>query len=150
MEIWEPTTFEYKLLYKYWNKNKGNLFLEVPVGNKELGKWPPGSKIRRIDGVLLLNDLDTNKDIAYPYKDYTIANFNEQTKGNTIELIEVKRKLNRVVIGQVLAGIDMFERQYEARKIIPVILCHVGDPALEWVCKKRNIEVYIINNISTT
>jgi len=144
MKIWKPRTFEDRLLYKYWNESKGDLFLEVPIGNKELGNWPPGSKIRRIDGVLLLNDLDDNNSRVYPYKDYTIENFNEQAKDNTIELIEVKRKLNRVVIGQVLAGIDMFERQYDAGKIIPVILCHIEDPALEWVCKKRNINVHII------
>jgi len=34
----------------------------------------------------------------------------------------------------------MFERQYEAEYIIPVILCQIGDPALEWVCKKNLIK----------
>lgn len=59
-------------------------------------------------------------------------------------MIEVKKNLNRLVIGQVIAGADMFERQYNTSKIIPVILCKNGDPALEWVCKKRNIKVEII------
>lgn len=62
----------------------------------------------------------------------------------TVELIEVKKNLNRLVIGQVIAGVDMFERQYNISKIIPVILCKNGDPALEWVCEKRNIRVEII------
>ena len=60
-----------------------------------------------------------------------------------VELIEVRNKLNRLVIGQVVAGVGMFERQYKARTIIPVILCVKGDPTLEWVCEKRGITVRV-------
>ena len=38
----------------------------------------------------------------------------------------------------------MFERQYKVKKIEMVIICSVGDQALEWVCKKNNIRVEII------
>jgi hypothetical protein len=93
MKICKPRTSEDKLFYKYWNESKDDLFLEVPIGNKGLSNWPPGSKIRRIDGVLLKNNLDENNKV-YPYNDYTIEDFNGKTKGNLIELIEVKIKLN--------------------------------------------------------
>jgi hypothetical protein len=69
--------------------------------------------------------------------------------GKTVELIEAKKSLNRLVIGQIIAGMDMFGRQYQADKIIPVILCQNGDPALEWVCEKRDIKVQIIKCTST-
>ncbi len=39
----------------------------------------------------------------------------------------------------------MFERQYKTDKIFPIILCQIGDPALEWVCEKRNIKVEFMN-----
>ena len=38
--------------------------------------------------------------------------FFEYIQGKTVELIEVKSKLNRLVIGQVITGMDMFKRQY--------------------------------------
>ena len=61
-------------------------------------------------------------------------------------MIEVKKKLDRLVIGQVIVGVDMFERQYGVKKIKPVILYQIGDPALEWVCDKREISAYCINH----
>lgn len=73
-----------------------------------------------------------------------IDEFNKLIQGSTVELIEVKKNLNRLVIGQVIARMDMFERQYQAKKIIPTILCQNGDPALQWVCEKRNIRIHII------
>lgn len=43
MEKWEPKSYEDNLLYQYWSGTKGNLFLEVPIGNKTLGNWPEKS-----------------------------------------------------------------------------------------------------------
>ena len=76
-------------------------------------------------------------------KAYTEEEFYEFTRGQIVELIEVKKNLSRYVIGQVIAGLDMMERQYALKEIIPVILCKEGDPALEWVCEKRGIVVKI-------
>ncbi len=64
--------------------------------------------------------------------------------GQPIELIEIKRKLNRPVIGQVIAGAEMFKKDYQSGKINRIVLCNEGDSALEWVCKQRDIEVKII------
>ena len=144
METWKPKSFEDHLLYQYWSDLKGQLFLEVHIGNRAFGDWPLRSKIRRIDGVRLINGIDFEIPKVYSSKDYTLKGFFELCMGKTVELIEVKKNLNRLVIGQVIAGMDMFERQYQANKIVPVILCQNGDPALEWVCRKRNIKVQII------
>ena len=143
METWKPKNPEEYLLYQYCSNLKGNLFLEVPVGNKEWGNWPPKTKIRRIDGVFVFNE-EADGFKAYMRQDYTINEFYKQIQGRKVELIEVKKSLNRLVVGQVIEGMDMFERQYGTNKVIPVILCHIGDPALEWVCERRNIKVYII------
>ncbi len=32
------------LLYDYWSDVQGKLYLEVPIGNRELGNWPKNSK----------------------------------------------------------------------------------------------------------
>jgi len=69
--------------------------------------------------------------------------FNEELReSESVEIIEVKSSLNRPVIGQALAGIDMFEREYGV-KGKPVVVCGKNDTALEWVCQKRNIRVVI-------
>jgi len=47
------------------------------------------------------------------------------------------------VIGQIIAGVDMFERQYKVKPDRLVVLCAKGDSALEWVCEKRGISVEI-------
>ncbi len=62
-----------------------------------------------------------------------------------VELIEVKRKLNRLVIGQIIVGVDMFQHQYQPHEITSVIVCAEGDPALEWVCERRQIQVRILS-----
>lgn len=62
-----------------------------------------------------------------------------------VEIIEAKKSLNRPAIGQIIAGNDMFAREY---KVVPkkqVILCLVGDSALEWVCSKRKISIEKVN-----
>ena len=64
-----------------------------------------------------------------------------------VELIEVKKKLNRLVIGQSLAGCDMFKQDYRSGDIKNGILCSEGDPTLEWVCSTREIEVKLFLSI---
>ena len=66
-------------------------------------------------------------------------------RNKNIEVIEVKQNLNRPVIGQVIAGKDMFEKQYKRRNVKMVIVCSKGDSALEWVCKKQKIKVVVLD-----
>lgn len=137
--MFTPRTLEDNLIYKYWENNKGSLFLEVPIGNNR-NIWPKGSKIRRIDAIRVL---DSNNEIYRPFR---LDIFQDIIKDKHIELIEAKQNLNRLVYGQVIAGIDMFIKQYKYKEIKGVILCEVGDPALEIICKERGIEAEIINN----
>ncbi|MGI5897907.1 MAG: hypothetical protein ACOX6Q_01970 [Candidatus Dojkabacteria bacterium] len=39
----------------------------------------------------------------------------------------------------------MFVKQYRNNNVKGVILCEIGDPALEIVCKERGIDVVIYN-----
>ncbi|REJ09095.1 hypothetical protein [Halobacillus trueperi] len=135
-----PKTSEDKLLNKYLEEKGGHLFLEVPIGsNRRNDIWPTGSKVRRFDGVVFPG----NTCNIYNYKNYQ-DKFNSLITFNyELEVIEVKNKLNRLVIGQVIAGYDMLKREYAGKSINCRIICSEGDPALEWVCKQRNIKVSI-------
>jgi hypothetical protein len=140
---WEPKTFENRLLKKYWEEVGGAIYTEVQIGNRKRNPfWPKGAKTRFLDGVRI-PDIQN-----HPEKIITFASnksvFSEIIKKKPVELIEVKRKLNRLVIGQTIAGHDMFEKDYKSGKITDLILCSEGDPALEWVCKERKIFVKVI------
>lgn len=137
---WKPRSLEDRLLHTYWSQAGGRLYLEVHIGGPGgPGNWPPSSKIRRIDGVLIRGIPDVPK-AAVPYAQHS-QEFYEVVEGRAVELIEVKRALGRYVIGQALAGLAMFERQYPADSVVPVILCAHGDPALEWFCEEHGIRV---------
>lgn len=125
---WIPKTFENHLLYKYWQKAGGLIYAEVEVGNKKRNPfWKKGAKCRYFDGV---RHFFKNK-----------SEFSERVADQPIELIEIKKKLNRPVIGQIVAGYDMFRQDYKSGKITNVIICSKGDPALEWVCENHSIIV---------
>lgn len=139
--VWSPVSGEDRLLQSYWKSVGGRIYVEVPVGGPGgAGDWPTGCTTRRIDGVRLeANDRETGLFIFTGNQD----RFNEELReSESVEIIEVKSSLNRPVIGQALAGIDMFEREYGV-KGKPVVVCGKNDTALEWVCQKRNIRVVI-------
>lgn len=81
LDKWKPKSIEDHLLYQYWNYSKGQLFFKVPIGNRILGNWPPKSKIRRIDGVLLINGTDVESPKIYSSKEYTFVEFFKLIKG---------------------------------------------------------------------
>ena len=104
------------------------------------GNWPTGCTTRRIDGVRLEVN-DTEPGIFFFTGNQ--RHFRDELKqSRSVEIIEVKASLNRPVMGQALAGIDMFEREYGV-KGIPVVVCGKNDTALEWVCQKRDIKVVV-------
>jgi hypothetical protein len=61
-----------------------------------------------------------------------------------VELIEAKPSLNRAAIGQVVAGRDMFRRQYGVAAQCSVIVCGSTDGALEWACRLQDIKVEVV------
>ena len=139
---WTPRTLEEELLHRYWRRVGGRVYLEVPIGGPGgAGDWPPGSKIRRIDAVRM-ESTGLQQDGIIRFNDHR-DEFCESVHGSCPELIEIKQLLGRHVIGQVIAGVDMFNREYRPEMVIPVVLCQEGDPALEWVCERRGITVQI-------
>ena len=67
--------------------------------------------------------------------------------GAEVEVVEVKRVLDRVVLGQVIIGADLLEMEYAPIKINQVVVCEEGDPALQMVCDRRGIKVWMPPNL---
>lgn len=67
----------------------------------------------------------------------------DQVEGRPVEIIEVKNHLNFDVIGQAIAGADMFSRAYPDHGLLRQVAVVGGEPdnALEWLCAKRGIDV---------
>lgn len=137
LKAWIPKTAEDELLNKYWEKLGGKLLAEVPVGGNHPDlPWSHGCTTRRLDGVIIKGD-DLGK--------YRCSHNKEELKnifeGKDLEIIEVKKSLNRPAIGQVIAGRTMFKEQYGVKNVKGVVICVKGDSALEWVCKQHGIKV---------
>jgi hypothetical protein len=127
---------EDEMLKHYRNIKGGDIIAEVRVATRSL------------DGVHL--SVGQKDGRLYCWRDLggnTISRrqeFLNMIQGHDIELIEVKPELNRRVMGQAIAGRDIFEKQYGVVPFRTLILFpkERGDPAVEWVCKeKRSIGI---------
>ena len=140
----ERRTNEDRLLLKYWREVGGVIITEVPIGRGGPREWPPGAKTRRIDGVRLVAPPPTLSDGIHAFgRDTNRVMVEILIAGARVEVIEVKQDLNRPVLGQVIAGADLLEMEYAPAQVDPVVVCEVGDPALEAVCERRGIAVFV-------
>lgn len=130
MSSWAVTPEDH-LLGAYLETNPGELFLEVEVGGRG------AARPRRIDGVLVPGD----EKIVHTQGSYSPDRVAEAVEGREIEIIEAKLRLNRPVIGQVLAGIKLFERRFEPAQVVGVVVCGRGNEDLEWFCEEEGIQL---------
>ena len=129
------TLNENDLLKLYCSHNSGTSFTEVSVGRIDINR---NSQDRRIDIVRIKNDhykwfrkYSKNKE-----------DFEDLVKNNhKIELVEIKEKLNRTVIGQIIVGEYLFKKKYCVNNISKAILYHIGDELLEEFCKENEIKL---------
>lgn len=138
--LWVPRSYEDHLLHAYWRRVGGRLYVEVPIGAAGgLGDWPVGSTRRRLDGIRFLNAADSAiVRFAMPEVRARIESF-------AVELIEAKPSLNRGAMGQIIAGRDMFRRQYGVAAQRSVIVCGSTDGALAWACGQQGIDVEVVD-----
>ncbi|WP_461256463.1 hypothetical protein [Treponema sp. R80B11-R83G3] len=126
---------ENDLLRLYCLKHNGTSFTEVSVGNQLIAK---NSTDRRLDIVRIENDANKRQRQYGKYK----KDFQEIVKeGYNIELVEIKTKLNRCVIGQILVGEYLFKKKFNVKKVSLALLYHNGDELLEMFCKDKGIRL---------
>lgn len=138
---WSPQTVENRLLASYWDRVGGIVVPEVHVGATGPGNWPSGSSRRQLDGLRFPSEY--RDEITTPTA-FSQSQLRDIVGDRHVEVIEVKQSLGRPVIGQAIAGRDMFERDYDPKTIEPVVVVGSGDPALEWVCRRNGIRVEIV------
>lgn len=134
---WEPRSREDFMLQSYLRRVRragwlGAVHVEVPFGG------PSGGTSRRLDAVRFPN-LD-NRIRRYRERDFVA----DLPGAAPIELIEVKPKLNRTVIGQLIAAELLVRREWGLQKRRPLRLVAVVaevDKALATVCEDLGIRV---------
>lgn len=137
--LWVPRSHEDHLLQQYWRRVGGRLYVEVAIGAPDgPGGWPAGSIRRRLDAIRLLKAADS------AIVRFSSREFRARVDSSPIELIEVKPALNRSVVGQVVAGRDMFLHDYGVGVQRSVIVCGSTDGALEWVCRQHDISIEVV------
>ncbi len=132
---WEsPPGDEGLLLKTFLQKAQGVIFLEVTVGKRS-----SAAGIRRIDGVRIQPSQPGKGRFSK-----SRAEFESLAKGATAEAIEVKKSLNRSVIGQAVVAKHLLEIEYDVRAAVPVVVCEHGDQLLEQVCARLGVTVWIL------
>lgn len=139
-----PTTPEDRLLTGYWNRVGGVIVTEVHVVGSGASNLSSGSGRRRLDGLRFRSEY---RDEINTPTTFSQAQLLEIVGDRHVEVIEVKQTLNRPVIGQAIAGRDLFERDYDPGTVEPVVVCGSGDPALEWICRRNGIRVEIVEAV---
>jgi hypothetical protein len=126
---------ENDLLKRYCREYTGTSFTEVSVGNRNIAK---NSADRRIDIVRIENDVYKRQLKYGKYKEDFLSMVKNRHK---IELVEIKTKLNRPVIGQILVGEYLFKKKFNVEKVSLAVLYHIGDELLEMFCKDKGIRL---------
>lgn len=127
------TTLEDRLLKEYWDENPGLLLKEVKVGGARNERLA-----RRIDGILISQE---GKKV-YSRNRFDKEKIRSMIDEKSIKIIEVKKKLNRDVIGQAEVASFLIKKEFSPQKVSAVIICGETNQALENYCAYKEIEVY--------
>lgn len=134
---WEPRTREDRMLRSYLRRVRrsgplGAVHVEVPFGGAS------GGTTRRLDAVRF-----PNRDARVRRHRYALFAGDLSAPG-PIELIEVKPRLNRTVIGQLVAAELLVRREWDLaqrRRLRLVAVVGEVDAALALVCRELRIHV---------
>ena len=134
---WQPRPGEDQWLRRYLDEleRPGRVYVEVPVGAAL------GGKTRRIDAVRFPTLAD---EVRY----FDADSFVRALTGGVCELIEVKRSLNRTVIGQLIVARELLQAEFDLAKDMEVRLTALvaeTDPPLEPICTRFGIRVVVVD-----
>jgi hypothetical protein len=114
--------------------NPGLLYLEVEVGQGDENCSP-----RRLDGLLITGDRpEVRSQCSYCRTDISAA-----VQGQHVHVLEAKRKLNRIVIGQVQVVVALLTLEFAPASVQGVAVCVLSNPDLEWYCREQEIRTVL-------
>jgi len=69
-------------------------------------------------------------------------NFAKLVRAREVEVIEVKRTLNRGVVGQAVVGAVLFQMEFKPRRVRQTVVVGKGEKGIERACRKLRINVW--------
>ena len=144
MPNWFPKSGEDRLLLDWWEQRggRGLLVLEVRLGEGGPGDWPDRRRHKRLDGLHLS---EAGQDEIVDWRDVGSTALGELVESSAVSVLESKDILNVDVIGQAVAGVDMFSRSYPGHGRLEswATVWGPADPALRWVAHRRDVNVHV-------
>ena len=134
-DTWQPRPGEDRWLRRYLDglDDRGRIYVEVPIGGS-------AGRTRRIDAVRF-------PDLGGGVRYFDRSSFDTDVQQHPCEVIEVKRTLDRAVIGQLIVARDLAAADWSrdlSMQLSLIALVTVSDPALEPICQRHGIQVHVV------
>ncbi len=134
-DLWHPRPGEDRWLRRYLEslENRGRSYVEVPIGGA-------AGRTRRIDAVRFPG---LEGGVRY----FDRSSFDTDVQQHPCEVIEVKRTLNRAVIGQLIVARELAAAEWSpdpSMQLSLIALVTESDPALEPICQRHGIQVHVV------
>jgi len=134
-DLWHPRPGEDRWLRRYLDglEDRGRIYVEVPIGGA-------AGRSRRIDAVRFPGP---EGGVRY----FDRSSFDTDVQQHPCEVIEVKRTLNRAVIGQLIVARELAAAEWSRDPSLPLSLIALvteSDPALEPICQRHGIQVHVV------
>jgi len=140
---------EWRILGEFISKGSldGIFIVEVPLMKKTWGELP-----LRVDAICVKQVKPPSGKVYY-YPNYSGSEFYKPKfnrwwdyaktiEGKPVWLFEIKRKLNRGVVGEAIAARELFSQSYPKMPVEQTnILCEEADEVLSQICDKYGIHV---------
>jgi hypothetical protein len=135
-DLWHPRPGEDGWLRAYLDglDERGRTYVEVPIGGS-------AGRTRRIDAVRFPG---LEGEVRY----FDRSSFAIDVQQHPCEVIEVKRTLNRAVIGQLIVARELAAMEWSrppATQLNLIALVTESDPALEPICQRHGIQVHVVD-----
>jgi len=135
VELWHPRPGEDGWLRRYLDglDERGRTYVEVPIGGA-------AGRTRRIDAVRFPG---LEGGVRY----FDRSSFDADVQRHHCEVIEVKRTLNRAVIGQLIVAREVAATEWSrdpSKRLDLIALVTESDPALEPICQRNGIAVRVV------
>lgn len=121
---------------------RGLLVLEVRIGEGGPGDWPDRRRHKRLDG---LHVPGAGRDEIVDCRDVGSTALGELVENSAVAVLESKDTLNVDVIGQAVAGVDMFSRSFPRHSRLEswATVWGPANPALRWVAHRRGVNIHV-------
>ncbi len=132
--MWQPVTFEEKLIKRYYDNHEGKLYLEVKVGDSK------NDESIMLKGLMLKSKEDSE---VYLPEDYTSTRLYEEIEKNDVRILESCHTLNSDKIGKLLVEAEIINKLFSPSSTEKIILCSEKNDILTEICNNYQIKIIL-------